>query len=267
MISVIHKEYALTNLHLQDLNPLNAGEEQCYPTHKFGPFIRRYTLIHYVISGSGTLTTTDGQYPVHAGEAFLILPDEVTTYAANPDDPWYYQWIGFEGRLAKDFEQLPRVFPVSADIFAGIIRAAEAAVGAEYRVTAMLFRLYGELFSATDRGNPHVRKVSGFIDINFMQPITVEMIAKRLNLDRRYLSRLFKEKTGVTIQEYLISVRLKEACEYLLQGYNVRDAASLCGYEDVSNFSRMFKRKYGLSPAYWQQNHRSAGGIEPGDGE
>ena len=68
----------------------------------------------------------------------------------------------------------------------------------------------------------------------------------------------FQSKTGKTIQEYLIEVRLKQACEYLRQGFSANHTASLCGYEDVSNFSRMFKKQYGLSPQHWHNNAKSA---------
>ena len=70
-----------------------------------------------------------------------------------------------------------------------------------------------------------------------------------MNLDRRYLSRLFKEKTGRSIQQYLLEVRLQEADGYLLQGCSVREAAQLSGYEDVSNFSKLYKHHFGKTPA------------------
>lgn len=85
------KNLFLTNRNLQDLNPLVAGEEYCAPGHSFGPAIRRYTLIHYVVSGRGSLYARGGKYPVEAGQAFLILPGEVTTYTADWEQPWHYR--------------------------------------------------------------------------------------------------------------------------------------------------------------------------------
>ena len=82
-----------------------------------------------------------------------------------------------------------------------------------------------------------------------MHPIRIAVIARQMNLDRRYLSRLFKEQTGLSIQSYLLQVRMEEADKYLLQGYSVREAATMAGYEDISNFSKLYTRHFGLSPA------------------
>ena len=254
----MQEAYFLSNRQLKDLNPIQAGAEVCAPCHSFGPAVRWYTLIHYVVKGCGVFCARGQTFHVHAGEAFLILPGEVTTYTADASDPWYYQWVGFTGELSAEFQKLPAVFPVSNDIFPQLIRAASASQGAEYLVSSVLFRLYAELFTPSGGSNQHVQKVESFIRASYMENISVELIAGKMNLDRRYLTRLFKEKTGKTIHEYLIEVRLREACGYLCQGFSVHHTAALCGYEDVSNFSRMFKRHYGLSPQHWVTKTKSA---------
>ena len=247
-----HQDFMLTNRKLRDLNPLLMGYEACIPGHSFGPAVRKYTLIHYVVKGKGTLYARGGAYNVQSGQAFLVLPDEITTYTADIKDPWEYQWVGFDGSLSAKFAQLPPVIQISDGIFPALMQCG-CADGAEYLIASVLFRLYTELFSGKGSTNQHVLKVESYIQARFMHPITVEQIAGLLNLDRRYLTRLFKEKTGQTIQQYLINTRLQEACAYLRKGYSVHDTAYLCGYEDVSNFSRMFKRTYGISPANWKE--------------
>ena len=90
-----------------------------------------------------------------------------------------------------------------------------------------------------------------------MNEMQVEQIAESLSLDRRYLSRLFKSKTGKTIQEYLIGVRMEEAKKLLGDGHGVAETANLCGYSDYCNFSKMFKQIYGVSPAKWKKDERN----------
>lgn len=243
-----YKDILLTNRKLQDLNPLIAGEETCAPGYSFGPAVRKYTLIHYVLRGKGILYARGGVHSVQAGQAFVILPGEVTTYTADPDDPWYYRWIGFDGTLSGSFSQLPPVLTLPEMFFGRMMHLATQPSSAEYLLVAELYCLYAHLFADSQDGNIHVRRVENYIRSNYMNPIRVERIAAELNLDRRYLSRLFKEKTGVSIQEYLIGVRLEEAERLLRQGCSVKEAAHLTGYEDVSNFSKMFKKRTGKTP-------------------
>ena len=89
-----------------------------------------------------------------------------------------------------------------------------------------------------------------------MHPLRVESIAKMVNLDRRYLSRVFKERVGCSIQEYIIEVRMEQAKLYLENGTTVAQAARLCGYDDVCNFSKMFKRHFSVTPCDWGKKIR-----------
>ena len=237
----------LTNRVLRDLNPLVAGEQKCDPGYSFGPQIRRYVLLHYVITGKGKLYARGQVFPVESGQVFLIVPGEVTTYEADHQDPWQYRWIGFDGELSRQFTQLPPVFPLEEELFPNSLPKKDY-VNREYLLAAELFRLYAALFQSQDQGNTHVQKVQTYIRSAYMQNITVEGIARELNLDRRYLSRLFKSHTGLSVQEYLLGVRMEEADRCLAQGCSVKIAAALSGYQDAANFSRMYKRKYGISP-------------------
>lgn len=241
--------FFLTNRHLQDLNPLTAGTHDCDPGYGINPAIRKHTLIHYVFRGKGTLSVRGETYPVRAGQAFLIRQGELGGYHADIQDPWYYCWIGFDGALSEAFDQLPPVFSPPEDIFRKMSLVANDRSVMEYRLAAALFQLYAVLFSATNRSNPYVRQVENYIRQSYMQNIRIEQIAKHLNLDRRYLGRLFKEQTGRSMQQYLLQVRIEAADQYLRQGYSVRESAKLCGYEDVSNFTKLYKKHFGYSPA------------------
>ena len=241
------KNLFLTDRSLSDLNPLIAGEHFCPPKHSFGPAVRGYTLLHYVVSGKGTFYARDQVFSVEAGQVFLIRPGEVTTYTADAQDPWHYRWIGFNGNLSPAFSQLPAVFPVEEHFFRLDQFSIDPGV-TEYRLAAALMELYASLFTKESHGNPHVRRVENYIRSQYMQPLRVDGIAKELCLDRRYLVRLFKEHTGCTIQEFLIRVRLEAAMEHLRHGASVKEAAALCGYEDVANFTKMFTRHYGIPP-------------------
>ena len=241
------RDWLITNRHLHDLNPLVLGEEECRPGHSFGPAVRQYTLIHYVVRGKGVFYARGGIYPVGPGQAFIIRPGEVTTYTADTREPWYYQWVGFDGTLSEDFARLDPVIDLPRWVLGDLLRVADK--GSEYLLSAELLRLYTHLFHQRTGGSPHVQRVEDYIRANFMRPIRVEDLAAQLNLDRRYLSRIFKAHTGLSVKEYLIRQRLEQAEGYLRQGCSVKEAAALCGYEDTANFSKRFKQHFGTSPA------------------
>lgn len=255
------KESLLVNRHFSDLNPIVHGSETCAPGHTYGPAVRKYTLIHYVVSGCGTYTVGGVTHRVGAGEAFRILPGESTVYSADRDDPWVYRWIGFDGGLSERFSELPPVFPLPADAAGVFFLLPAEGVAFEYLLAAELFRLYAALFTGgSGRHSHYVRRVRDYVNAMYMQEVRVERIAAQMNLDRRYLSRIFKEKTGKTVQEYLISVRMEEAKRCLSRGLSVTETASRCGYEDVCNFSKMFKSRVGISPAGWAKQNGGGDG-------
>ncbi|MBQ8432261.1 MAG: AraC family transcriptional regulator [Clostridia bacterium] len=240
----------LINHGFRDLNPLFVGSERCRPGKSFGPAVRKYTLIHCVLEGRGRIRKAEGIYEVQAGQAFLILPGEVTTYEADGEDPWVYQWVGFDGALAESFQTLPTVVSLPSTFTQEMLNT-EGSELREFRIAALLFQIYATLFGNAEIKHDYVRRVRDHIQALYMQDLRVEEIARSLNLNRRYLSRFFKEKTGQTIQEYLITVRMEEAKRLLLQGKNVSETATLCGYQDPLNFSKMFKRRFSVSPIAW----------------
>lgn len=247
------KDSFFVNRYFKDLNPVIYGYEECVPCHSFGPSVRTYTLMHYVEKGKGTLYKNGQSYPVAEGEMFVILPHEVTTYTADKDAPWVYRWIGFDGELSEKIKSLPPVIRVPDNIFPFVSeKDEENPEMLAYLLAGQLFALYNELFAKDKHSNHYVRKVIDYINSSYMRELRVEEIAENLCLDRRYLSRLFKQKTGQTVQDYLINVRMEAACRQLSEGRGVAEAATLCGYSDVCNFSKMFKRIYGVSPKAWK---------------
>ena len=253
----MQRDFLFVNRNFKDLNPMLYGCQDCAPGHSFGPSVRTYTIIHYVERGKGTLYKYGREYPVRAGEAFVILPHEVTTYTADTDDPWTYRWIGFDGDLSLEVSKLSPVIKVANNAFPHLTpEDADEPEMISYRLAAQLFAFYGEIFSGNKHGNHYVRKVIDYINSSYMREVRVEEIADSLSLDRRYLSRLFKQRTGMTIQEYLINVRMEAACRQLSAGGSVTDASVLCGYSDVCNFSKMFKRMYGVSPKNWRNREK-----------
>lgn len=88
----------------------------------------------------------------------------------------------------------------------------------------------------------------------YNQTLSLQSLADLVHLSTWHLSHLFKEKTGQTISDYLITLRLSQAARLLdLTTRKVEDVAKDVGFESPYHFSRIFKRHYGISPLKFRQ--------------
>ena len=85
------------------------------------------------------------------------------------------------------------------------------------------------------------------------QRVTLEVMAGKFNLSEPYISKYFKEKAGVTFGDYVQQIRMKKA-KTLLKNSNmtVEAVAESVGYPNVEHFSRLFKKKYEVSPSQYR---------------
>ncbi len=245
-------ELILENRHFQDLNPILFGYEKCDAHHRYGPASRRYVLLHYVESGRGRFFRGEKEYSVEQGQIFRILPGEITTYEADGNTPWVYRWLGFDGLLSERFAETEPVFSVSERV--ARLFEIEKNEASACRIASNLFLLYAELFES-GTGGDYVRRVESILRATYMQSVSIAALARQIGLDRRYLTRIFHERTGENIQDCLIRIRMEAAQEYLLRGYSVGETAERCGYTDPFLFSKMFKRRVGLSPREWKKKN------------
>ena len=109
----------------------------------------------------------------------------------------------------------------------------------------------------TERGpSPVVADIEMAIRSRFTDPsYELEAYLRSLPFNYDYLRKLFQREMGVTPLQYLNSLRLHSAAEALLNGEassgGVTDIARMCGFREPLYFSRMFKKKYGLSPTHY----------------
>ena len=96
------------------------------------------------------------------------------------------------------------------------------------------------------------------LDKEYNRAFTLESIANGYSISASYLSHIFKETTGIPLMRYLLIARVRAAQEYLLQtALPVNEIAEKCGFKDLSNFGRTFRKEVGCSPRQYRSSmHR-----------
>ena len=123
-----------------------------------------------------------------------------------------------------------------------------------YDLAADLFLLRSRMIPAHDRKPDYVQYIMDYVNTSYMHPgLSVESIAALMNLDRSYLSRLFKKKAGQTLQNYILDVRLTEAKRCLMENKSVKEAALHSGFRDPYVFSKLFLQKTDFTPSEWKK--------------
>lgn len=87
-----------------------------------------------------------------------------------------------------------------------------------------------------------------YIDKHYNEKIVAQELAQKLFVCRTTLMTEFKKYTGSTLNDYIIHCRLKNAVSMLYKETPEQQIAEKCGFGDVSNFIRCFKRVYGITP-------------------
>lgn len=101
-----------------------------------------------------------------------------------------------------------------------------------------------------------VQKVKDYIDVNFKDDIRLQVLADLANMTPTAFSRFFKLRTAKSISEYIIDVRLGHAARMLADStMAVVEICYRCGFNNISNFNRIFKRKKGLTPTEFRENY------------
>ena len=252
----------------------SVGRSDTMAGHRFGPAVRPYYLIHYILAGSGTFSVNGIDYHLHSGQGFFIEPNYQTYYIADELTPWSYVWLGFTGAYATALveqlaisEQTP-VFNNDhyyelADCVNQIIQHPLMNTATTLRANSNLLRFLSLIADSTvvsghqpAQQNPYVNRAIAYL-AQHVATASADQLARAVNLDRSYLSTLFKQATDLTPGQYIRNFRITKA-RHLLESsvLPVEEVAQQCGYDHANSFTRIFKRTYGMTPREYRKQVR-----------
>lgn len=226
-------------------------------------------VIHYILRGSGWF---DG-IKVCAGQGFYISPGEYHDYYSSDDDPWDYVFIDMSPLFANRFVA-PFISANERGIFSFSFRDwlqkwADTNIGAAplsfiseteaaYNTLSILRHHAKERPPHADRQQIYVQKAQVFIEANLSLPLTVSEVAKAINLNPRYLYKLFVQYTGVGIKEYITEHKMQMAEELLTETeLSIKEIALHVGIKDANSFSKLFRLRAGISPTEYRKTRKA----------
>lgn len=100
-----------------------------------------------------------------------------------------------------------------------------------------------------------IEKVMEYINANFDRQVTLSEAARLANMTEVSFSRFFKSRTGICFIDSLTEIRLGHASRKLIDSTDaIAEVAYHCGFNNISNFNRIFKKKKGCTPKEFREN-------------
>ncbi|CAG7620563.1 HTH-type transcriptional regulator YesS [Paenibacillus solanacearum] len=128
--------------------------------------------------------------------------------------------------------------------------------------------LAGELFpaikahlerEAVSKQAKTISEVKRYVQEHIGEELSLQMAADRFGMSVSYLSKLFKDESGLNFSEYVLELRMNKAREWLEHtDLPIKQIAEKSGYASVQNFNRMFKQRYNLPPGEYRREKRQA---------
>lgn len=97
-----------------------------------------------------------------------------------------------------------------------------------------------------------VRQTMAYIEAHLLDPISSGQLEQEFHYSGKYISRLFREHTGLTVRSYIVNKRISLAMSHLTAGKSVAAACELSGFSDYANFIRSFTKVAGMSPGRYR---------------
>ena len=251
-VPAVHCQVFIKN-EFSDLSPVYYGEAVVSRDYFEVNHLRTVSCINlfYVEDGTCYLELDDKEYIVKQGDFFVVPMGANAQLVPMGEHTMTHRWIGFTGALSSDFVAFPTVFTLPPQLTERLYSSETATRNLASRLVSDLYLIHSYMKESISEKPNYVQKVIDYISTSYMKKISIVQIAAELNLDRYYLTKLFKSKMHMSIQDYIVSFRVAKGKRYLKHNYSVTDAARLSGFCNRSNFSKAFNRELGVSPSQW----------------
>lgn len=242
--------------------------------------------INRVTNGGGVFRINKEEYSARKGDILIICPGDVHSAYLGGNERFIYDTLVFNpdmlgaGELSRSASDYIRPLSDRRMRVTGIIsngsfgyREVDKCVKelfeyvkkdssqSDLMVKAKLLELFyllianGYTKAETDSlTNSSVKPAISYISDHYAENIRIAELAAKCMMSESHFMALFKKTAGVSAVEYISELRLRQACyELKSTRKSVMEIAMNCGFRNLSNFNRQFKRAYGKTPSEYRQ--------------
>ena len=244
--------------------------------------------VTYIISGDGYVTTDSKELKATAGDIFLTRKGQMHAIRADKQSEMRYYYLAFD--FNEDTEKPP--FNAVKELFSAdngikmhdsmeIDKPFSKLISEMYylydysdemvntyieQILLLICRLFSNRVQSSDYIPSKSAKPVGYtvyavvryISENIFNIDSIGKMARELGYCDSYLSRVFKEKMGMTLQSYVTMKKMEKAVEMIEQGnFTITEIALKLSFESLQSFSKSFRRTVGVSPMEYRKEYFS----------
>ena len=229
-------------------------------THGFFPLdkVTKPPVVYNVVFTSGFLDENDidsAEFKELSHSSLLqaSVPDNIESLSAKP-------YISFSGvrydEIGNIFEKMHKEYRFRKKGYCDILRAHLV----ELIVKILRFmlepaELNDSFANISEKHRKMIEYAINYINRNYPEDISLDELSLQIGISKSHFSRIFKMATGQNYINYLMNVRIEEACRLLRTSeYNISDIALMSGFKDIKHFYEIFRRYTGMTPKEYRDS-------------
>lgn len=251
-------------IHLQEVGTL-----KCLKPHISERSRLTSYLFFVVIEGDGILEYGGKTYELQAGDC-VFIDCRNNYYHKSSENLWKLKWVHFYGESMNGiYEKFTErsgepVFKAKNSVqYIDVLNEIyETANSSDYvrdmkifeKLTSLLSLIMEDCWTVEKEGYNSPKKqnlfeIKEYIDLNISEKITLDELSEKFFINKFYLTRIFKDQFGISVNNYIIQQRITYAKRLLrFSDMAIEEIAAACGINDGNYFAKLFKRVEGISP-------------------
>lgn len=257
-----------TLLYLQETGTLQAKQSHTNYRDRLSSY-----LCFIVLDGKGILNYEGKEYPLNKGDVAFIDCTKPYSHTTVEPDLWSLQWCHFNGNCMKliyekyrDRGGSPVIHAFHMNQFTELLSSLyDVSISddslRDMHINEKLYRLITLIMeeaeirdTGSERKKLDINMVKQYLDEHYHERITLDGLSTYFFINKFYLTRVFRETYGSTINNYILSHRITESKQLLrFTDMSVEQIAETVGMEDSGYFARAFKKVEGISPTEYRK--------------